>query len=126
MPLVLDSGGLSVLAGSTGRERVRELAAEGLWPPAVPTVVCVESLTGHGSRDALTHRLLKACTVIEELDLRTARQAASLRHAAGRGSAVDAVVVAIASRQRATVLTSDPEDIAALAEHAPGVTVICT
>jgi predicted nucleic acid-binding protein len=124
MPIVLDSGGLSALAGRSGRERARALRARGLWPPVVPTVACVEALTGRGSRDALTHRLLNACDVFNEVDMRTARQAASLRHAAGTGSAVDAVVVAIASRTRAAVLTSDPQYISALAEHAPGVEVI--
>jgi predicted nucleic acid-binding protein len=124
MPLVLDSGGLSALAGRSGRERARALRARGLWPPTVPTIVCVEALTGHGSRDALTHRLLGACEVLEHLDLRTARQAASLRHAAGTGTAVDALVVAVASRQQAAVLTGDPRDITALAEYAPGVAVV--
>jgi predicted nucleic acid-binding protein len=86
--------------------------------------VCVEALSGHGSRDALTHRLLDSCEVIEKVDMRTARQAAALRNAAKRGSAIDAIVVAMASRRNAAVLTSDVKDIAALAEYAADVEII--
>ncbi len=52
----------------------------------------------------------------------TARRAALLRFRATRGSAVDAVVVALAEHG-GSVLTGDPEDLRALAAHADGVTV---
>jgi hypothetical protein len=45
-----------------------------------------------------------------------------LRYAAGRGSAVDAIVVAMAE-PGGSVLTGDHGDIAALASHADGVGV---
>jgi predicted nucleic acid-binding protein len=122
--LLLDSGAISALAGRSGRARVSALQAGGYWPPTTATVVCVEALTGYGSRDALTHRLLNTCEIVDEVDMRTARQAAGLRCAAKRGSAIDAVVVALASRRHAVVLTSDPDDLRALAQYAPDVEVL--
>jgi hypothetical protein len=120
----LDSGGITALAAPSARARVRWLRDHGYWPPVTAAVVCVDALTGCGSRDASTHRLLDTCDVIDEVDMRTARQAAALRFAAKRGSALDAVVVALASRRNAAVLTGDADDIAALADHAPDVEVI--
>lgn len=58
------------------------------------------------------------------VDLRTARRAGALRFAARRGSALDALVVAIAEqRGEATVLTSDPGDLSALAGHTTSVVI---
>jgi predicted nucleic acid-binding protein len=122
--LVLDSGGVSCLA-----RRSREVAAllaalrrEGAWPPLVPSEVLVETLTGDPRRDANTNSLLKTCDVHESLPVTRARRAASLRAKARRGSAVDAIVVATAE-PGGTVLTSDPGDLAALAEFANGVAI---
>jgi len=121
--LVLDSAGLSALAGRAGRERIRALRRRGLWPPVVPTVVCVESLTGQ-PRDASANQLLATCDIVEELDLRTARRAAGLRYETRRGSAVDAVVVAIAERRgESIVLTGDERDLRALAAHTEHVRI---
>ena len=122
--LVLDSGAVTRLA-----RRDRETAAligvlrrEGLWPPLVPSVVVVESVTGRPGPDANTNRLLKTCDILTDLSEETARRAASLRHRAKHGSAVDAVVVALA-QPGGNVLTGDPTDIGALAEHARDVRV---
>lgn len=125
--LVLDSGAVSHLA-----RRSREVAAlisalqrQGLWPPAVPSVVLVECLTGDGSHDAAENRLLKACNVIESLPVGLSRRAAALRYAARRGSAVDALVVAMAE-PGGSVLTGDPSDLRRLAGHATDVVVHAT
>ena len=122
--LVLDSGAISRLA-----ERSRQAAAlifalreQGLWPPVVPSVVLVECLQGHARRDALANRLLKTCDVVEEIPEPLARRAALLRRQARRGSAVDALVVAFAEPD-GTALTSDLDDLEALAEHANRVSV---
>ena len=122
--LVLDSGGVSRLA-----ERSRQAAAlilvlreQGLWPPVVPSVVLVECLQGHAGRDALANRFLKTCDVVEEIPEPLARRAALLRRQARRGSAVDALVVAFAEPD-GTALTSDLDDLEALAEHANCVSV---
>ena len=122
--LVLDSGGVSRLA-----QRRPETAAliavfkrDGLWPPIVPTVVLVESLSGRQRTDAIVNRLLKTCNVVEELPEHIARRAGSLRALAGQGSAVDAVVIAMAEPGGA-VLGGDLKDLRALARHARDVTV---
>lgn len=119
MTLVLDAGGLSALADQ--RARLRELRRRGLWPAQVPAVVLTEALTGDHRRDFHINRLLRTCQV-RDVDETQAREAARLRTAtdrAGTISAVDAVVAALAgARPDAIVLTSDPLDLRALAEHA--------
>jgi hypothetical protein len=66
---------------------------------------------------------LKTCDVVEAVAESLARRAAYLRRRARRGSAVDAVVVAFAEPGGA-VLTSDPDDLQALAAHADGVRIV--
>lgn len=122
--LVLDSGGVTRLAR---RDRQAAALVDGLrraelWPPVVPSVVLVESLTGQAGRDANVNRLVKACDVAEQLPWRAARRAADLRRRAGTGSAVDAVAVALAE-PGGTVLTGDTGDLQALADHAVDVAV---
>lgn len=121
---VLDSGAVSQLAKHSrhAAEWIVALRGEGYWPPVVPSIVIVESTRGHAGHHARTNRLLKGCDIVEELPERLARRAAAMRTRAGRGSAVDAVVVAIAE-YGGTVLTSDPRDLRALAAHAHGVAV---
>jgi len=123
--LVLDSVGVSRLA-----ERSRPVVAlivalreRELWPPLVPSVVLVECLQGYGGRDAHTNAFLKACDILEEVPESLARRACQLRRKAGRGSAVDALVVAMAEPD-GTVLTGDVDDLAALARYAAGVRVV--
>jgi predicted nucleic acid-binding protein len=119
--LVLDAGGLSALAGQ--RARLLELRRRRLWPAQVPAVVLTEALTGDHRRDFATNRLLRACQV-RAVDETQAREAARLRTATGRAgtiSAVDAVVAAVAGGlPDAVVITSDPADLRALAEHTVG------
>jgi hypothetical protein len=122
--LVLDSGAVTRLAERTRQSAALILALreQSLWPPLVPSVVLVECLQGHAARDALANRLLKTCDVVEEVPAALARRAAQLRRLAGKGSAVDALVVAFAERG-GTALTSDPDDLEALAAHATRVHV---
>lgn len=79
-----------------------------------------EALTGDHRRDFHTNRLLRTCQ-IRDVDEAQAREAARLRAATGRAgniSAVDALVAALAGGlPDAVVLTSDPLDLRALAEH---------
>ncbi len=118
MTLVLDSGGLSALAGQ--RARLSELRRRNLWPAQVPSVVLAEALTGDHRRDFHTNRLLRACQ-IRDVDEPLGRAAARLRTATGRAgtiSAVDAIVAAYAdTRPEPIIVTSDSEDLAALAAH---------
>jgi hypothetical protein len=122
--LILDSGGLTRLSSRTkpALALIRSLVDGGLWPPIVPTMVLVESLHGDPARDANTNRFLKTCIIQAEVSPDIARRAAELRRRARTGSAVDALVVALAE-PGGTVLTGDRADIEALAAHAPGVSV---
>ena len=120
MTLILDSGGITALAGD--RARLTELRRRDLWPPEVPSVTLVEALTGDHRRDFEANRLLRTCLVVD-VDEATCREAARIRTASGRAasiSAVDAVVVAVAaSRPYPGVLTSDPDHMAALIAQSP-------
>jgi hypothetical protein len=80
----------------------------------------VERLLADG--DAVTHRFLKTCIIESTVGVDVARRAAELRRLARRGSAVDALVVAIAEAG-GTVVTGDRADIEALAAHADRVSV---
>lgn len=123
--LVLDSGAVSRLA-ERSRQAVALILAlrdEGLWPPKVPSVVLVECLEGHAGHDANENKFLKTCDITEIVSEPLARRAAQLRRLARRGSAVDALVVALAE-PGGTVLTSDPHDLQALAAHAESVAVV--
>lgn len=104
--------------------RIRRLLERDLWPPAVPTAVVVESLTGNGPRDARVNRLLRTCEIVD-LDTAVARRAAALRTRARAASAVDAIVVATAEAETSeVVITGDEEDITRLTHYAPGVSVM--
>jgi hypothetical protein len=122
--LVLDSGAVTRLAERSTRAAalIAALRAEGLWPPVVPSMVLVECLTGSGTRDANQHAFLRTCDVRETIPVSLARRAAWLRTSARRGSAVDALLTAVAE-PGGTVLTGDPADLRALAAHASDVTL---
>ena len=122
--LVLDSGGVSRLAVRSRQAAALILALRerDLWPPLVPSVVLVECLQGHAGRDAHANAFLKTCDIVEDVPEPLARRAALLRRKARRGSAVDALVVAFAEPD-GTVLTGDPDDLAALAQFADRVRV---
>jgi len=116
--LVLDSHGLTMLAGN--RARLEELRRRGEWPAIVPSVVLAEALTGDHRRDFPENRLLRTCDV-RPVEEQLARIAARLRSRVGARrllSAVDAIVVALADEVGgATVLSSDQNDLGALARH---------
>lgn len=121
---MLDSGGLSRLSRRSTRAAalIAALRAEGLWPPVVPTVVVAESTSGRARTDANVNRFLKTCDIDPVVPEATARRAGQMRALAGTGSAVDALVVALAE-PGATVLTTDRADLDALAAHARQVTI---
>lgn len=122
--MVLDSGAVSRLSVPV-QNTASTLATfknEGIWPPVVPSIVLVESLSGRPNTDTIVDRFLKTCIIIEDLPEGLARRAGALRAQAGRGSAVDATVVALAE-PGGTVLTRDLKDMRALAAHALEVQV---
>jgi predicted nucleic acid-binding protein len=122
--LVFDSGGLSRVSQRSRRAvaLIEALQAENLWPPVVPTVVLAESNTGAARTDANINRLLKSCDLEPVVAEATARRAGQLRARARRGSAVDALLVALAE-PGGTVLTGDMGDLEALAAHAEAVAI---
>jgi len=85
-------------------------------------MVLIESLYGDDRRDANTDRFLKTCIIDSSVSSKTARRAAEIRRRACAGSAVDALVVAIAE-PGGTVLTGDSADIRTLAGYSDGVIV---
>ena len=122
--LVLDSGGVSALAQRNKRTAALIIVfkREGLWPPLVPSVVLVECLRGRPDRDARTNQFLKTCDIEETVHEALPRRAAQLRTLAGRGSAVDALLVATAE-PGGTVYTGDVDDLEAVAGFAENVHV---
>lgn len=122
--LVLDSGGVTRLArrNAGSLAAIRAFRREGLWPPIVPSMVLVESVTGRQRTDANVNRFLKTCDIVERVPEGTARRAASLRARARQGCAVDALVIAMAE-PGGDVLSGDLADLRALAAHAVDVTV---
>lgn len=102
---------------------LRSLRAAQQWPPIVPTMVLVESLHGHPGRDANTKRFLKTCLIEAAVSQTLARRAAEVRQRARKGSAVDALVVALAE-PGGTILTGDAKDLEALAANAKHVSVL--
>jgi hypothetical protein len=122
--LVLDSGGVSHLSARSqdAAALIAVLMRDGFWPPVVPSVVLVESLTGRQRTDVLANRFLKTCNIVESVRERLARRSAVLRALARTGSAVDAIVVAMAE-PGGTVLSGDVGDLGALAAYADNVVV---
>ena len=88
----------------------------------VPSVVLVECLTGEGPRDAAQNRFLRTCDVTGTITVPLARRAAWLRARARAGSAVDAIVTAVAE-PGGTVLTGDLADLRVLASFATDVRI---
>jgi predicted nucleic acid-binding protein len=123
--LVLDSGAVTRLSRQSqdSLALIRVFKRDGLWPPVVPSVVLVESLSGRQRTDAQVNRFLKTCDVVEVLPSHLARRAAALRAQARQGSAVDAIVVATAE-PAGTVLGGDLRDFRALATYTDGVIVL--
>ena len=120
MNLILDSSGVTALAGQ--RARLAELRRRGAWPPQVPTVVLVEVLTGDHRRDFHENHLLRMCQ-IRPVNEQTARDAARMRTTSRRAddiSATDAIVAAFAANvSNSVILTSDPTDLTDLVATQP-------
>jgi len=122
--LILDSGAVTGLARQYQRSpaNLRLDESPDTWSAVVPSLVLVECLSGRQRADAMVNRFLKRCQVVDGPHETLARRAGSLRAQAGRGSAVDAVVVAMAEPGGA-VLTGDLRDLKALAAYAQDVSV---
>lgn len=82
--------------------------------PVVPAPVVAQGWRG-GSRQAMLANLLRGCD-IEPLDDARARAVGSLAASAGTADVVDACVVEGALRRRDLVISSDPDDLRAIAD----------
>ena len=124
MQLVLDSGAVERLAQDKPESTaILEGLPDGVtWPAVVPSVALAECLSGRAHTDVLIDRLVNTCKVVEEVSTSISRRAGELRYRAGRGSAVDAIIVALAE-PNGIVLTTDLKDMTALAGGAHGVIV---
>ncbi|MGI8575987.1 MAG: twitching motility protein PilT [Egibacteraceae bacterium] len=121
--VVLDGAGLHAWAQRVPPRDVlavmEVLRRRGAGRVLVPSVVTVEALTG-AARDAAVNQIIKQVDVDEDLPLTRTRAAAKLRRETA-GSTVDAVVAEAAVRTRAAYLiTSDPDDMAALLNRGGG------
>jgi hypothetical protein len=94
---------------------------EGLSPPLAPSIL-VECLSGRPERGARTNQFLKTCDVQTVPGEKLARRAAHLRTLAGKGSAVDTVVVA-AAESDGTVCSGDVDGLRSVAAHADAVLI---
>ena len=122
MTLILDSGGLSALAGQ--RARLAELRRRGQWPPQVPSVVLTEAPTGDQRRNFNENRLITMCQVRDITEV-MARDGARLRTLTGRAGTINAIVAAMAvTFPSPVVLTSDPKDISALLDGHPSQVIV--
>jgi hypothetical protein len=121
--LILDAG--AVMAVSRGNPTLRarlKVAAKDRAEVVIPPVVVTQTIRG-GPGDAPINQLLKTVQV-PPADLELARQAGGLLGATGLRDAADAHVMAEAFRRLpAVVLTSDPEDMAVLAQGRSGIHV---
>jgi hypothetical protein len=110
--VVLDAGALIAIERRDRFVLALCLAtAEAGGPVIVPAGV-VGQVWRDGSRQVGLSRLLGARdTIIEPLDLEVAKLAGVLCGRAGTSDVLDATVVISASRHRASVVTSDGEDI---------------
>jgi predicted nucleic acid-binding protein len=79
----------------------------GVIPSAPAPVV---SQVSRSSQQVQLRRFLTGCAVVP-LDKSEAHEAGRLLGKAGTADVIDAVVVTIALRQKAMILTSDPDDI---------------
>lgn len=110
--VVLDAGAL--IAFERGDARVRALVREALRTKArlvVPAAVVGQVWRGGARQVALRALLDGPCTEVQSLDRLLAEAAGELCGRAGTSDVVDASVVLTARRERAKVVTSDPDDL---------------
>jgi predicted nucleic acid-binding protein len=117
-PYIYDAGALIAAerGDRTFRARHDESLREERWP-IVPTPVLTQVWRG-GARQARLSMTLHGCD-IEPTSEKIALAAGVLLRHSSTGDAVDAIVVATATAYEAIVVTSDPDDLHAIADAAP-------
>lgn len=118
-PVVYDAGMLIAAERSQTKVWIAHrayLTAGGV--PLVPAAV-VAQVWRDGARQARLAQLLKGCDVAL-MDETAAREIGELLARAGTSDPVDGAVAVLAVRQRATIATSDPDDIRHLLDRLGG------
>lgn len=119
--IVLDSGAVTFLAQASSRAEQLLSNVRRYGSPRVLSPTLLECLPA-APRDARVNQFLKHCHIITDIPVGLVRVANMARREAGRGSALDALVVACAVG--GAVITGDRDDFKALAAHLPDVTVV--
>jgi hypothetical protein len=73
-----------------------------------------------GSRSAVVSKLVRAC-VVDPVDERVARRVGEVCARSGVADIVDVSVVVSAAARRDRIVTTDPRDLARIADHVRGV-----
>ena len=122
--LILDSGAVIALARNDDRARaVVRSAWEGKVPISIPAVVLAETVRGVAT-DARANRVVAQVGEVIAVDEAIGRAAGALLGTASSSSTIDALIVACTiSVGGGVVLTSDPDDLRALADGHPEVVV---
>ena len=118
MGWTLDSG--TLIAADRGDRRFwefRELPGEEGELPSIPAAVIAE--VWRGGRNANLARALRGCEIVN-VDEELAKAAGVLCARASTSDPVDALVVASAARRGDDIVTTDPDDLRALAAVAAG------
>ncbi len=122
--MILDAG--AVIAITRGNRAVRRMIASARadgYNIVIPPVVLTQTLRG-GAQDAAVQQVLRSGRTTF-IGARVARLAGQLLGAAGLNDAVDALVMAEAVRGGpCVVLTSDPDDLRALAGTRPYIRIV--
>jgi hypothetical protein len=123
--LVLDAQGLSRAAAGDPRAAAWVARARELRLPLVVNAVTLTETIRGGGRDAAVH-LLTRNAHLDEVDAGFAAEAGRLLGRGRRDDTVDALVATSAVRldRPVTVLTSDPDDLAALTADHPYVNIV--
>ena len=116
MGWTLDSGALIAADRNDRRYWTAARSSEEMF--TVPAIVITE--VWRGGRNANLARALNGCD-LESLDVELAKAAGILCGRTGTADPVDALVVASAVRRGDDIITTDPDDLRALAAAAPGV-----
>lgn len=119
--MTLDAGAL--IAADRGERRtwafIKAFVEDGRVP-TIPSPVIIEAW--RGGRQARLAGLIRDCRV-DDLDEMRAKSAGELCGKAGSNDPVDAAVIESAARRGDLILTSDPDDLTALASFVSGVTI---
>jgi predicted nucleic acid-binding protein len=121
--LVLDAGALIAIERfDRSMWAILSEARERGTDTVVPATALAEAWRG-GPRSAPIARLLEACT-IDQLDERRAKEVGARLGGRDASDVPDGHVACVASARKAVVATSDPDDIAALADPAAPIPLI--